>query len=511
VWQAYDPALQKDVAVKVPRTRRSTHTHSQTAFLNEARKAASLRHPAIVQVYDVGASEHGWYIVSEFIEGTSLRTRLEAGSLPFEQAARIVATVAGALHAAHLAGLVHRDVKSANILLDRDGNAYLTDFGLAIGEDELPGERYKISGTLAYMPPEQIRGDTHLMDGRADVYSLGAVLYELLTGRLPFRAEAYDEYLELILRREPRPPRSIAAVPEDLERICLKCLAKEVKDRYRTAQDLAADLETWLTGSPRTDASAPAAPVPRWVKPAVVSAIAVSVVAAIVCVVALGSFRDGSGSVSTQPGPGKEPFSGVTGKVPTVKELLWFKKGGSKWEVLPDTSELKVYSESTALLQLGETNADTWDFTATLRQPITKGGVGLFLGYRIDPQTRIADFELISLVAFPKGIEIQLTLQTYRTDAPFVGTTERMWNSVPLKGQQSENTFRLMVRDGRLREVRLNGEVIANFVKGPVNPPAAGAFGVFTQNSDGIYSKLRFNGITIPLLTEATPPTSERP
>src|SRR5262249_6167974 len=183
---------QKHVAVKAPLSGSPGHPHLRGTFLQEARKAASLRHPAIVQVYDVGESESGWDIVSEFVEGESLRGRMDAGRVPFERSARIIAPVAGALHAAHLAGLVHRDVKPSNILLDRTGNAYLTDFGLAVREDEQLAERSKVSGTLAYMSPEQISGDTHLMDGRADIYSLGAVLYDLLTGRALFRAGDID-------------------------------------------------------------------------------------------------------------------------------------------------------------------------------------------------------------------------------------------------------------------------------------------------------------------------------
>src|SRR5262249_46521604 len=165
--------------------------------------------------------------VREFVEGASLQARMAAGRLPFDRSARVIAAVAGALHAAHLAGLIHRDVKPGNILLDRSGNAYLTDFGMAVREEEQPAQRCKVAGTMAYMSPEQICGDTHLMDGRADIYSLGVVLYELLTGRPLFRADDLAGYRELILRREPRPPRSIDdTIPEELERICLKCLAK---------------------------------------------------------------------------------------------------------------------------------------------------------------------------------------------------------------------------------------------------------------------------------------------
>src|SRR5262249_57381583 len=127
-----DRVLQKRVAVKIQLPARPGRPVPPAAFLPEARKAASLRHPAIVQVYDVGESTWGWYIVSEFVEGESLYARTKAKRLPFAQTARIVATLAGALHAAHLAGICHRDVKPANILVDRAGNPYLTDFGLAV-------------------------------------------------------------------------------------------------------------------------------------------------------------------------------------------------------------------------------------------------------------------------------------------------------------------------------------------------------------------------------------------
>jgi hypothetical protein len=518
VWQAYDPGLQKDVAVKVPR--RSGRAVSPTTFLNEARKAASLRHPAIVQVYHVDESANGWYIVSEFIAGASLRARLDAGPLPVDQGARIVATVAGALHAAHRDGLVHRDVKPANILLDRVGNAYLTDFGLAIREDEQFRERSKVAGTMAYMPPEQIRGDTHLLDGRADVYALGAVLYEVLTGRLPFRAETYEEYLELILRREPRPPRSIAAVPEELERICLKCLAKDVKDRYRTAQDLAAELEVWLAGSTRSAEPAPVRPPVRRRSALYGGALGLLVVALGVGVTS--AVLDGR-SQRPLPEPVPAPAPGPAGapartedqgrKVPRVKELLCRNKAGAfGWEVLPETNELKVYTNTTSLLQVAETTDASWDFSATVQQLGKTWWVGLFLGHRINPRDATASFELVQLVPAGEKVYLQRVIGTYRPGDPVPSPTRSIYGTTAVTPflQPKGNTIKLIVRNNKLAEVHLNGRAIPELSRATVEPAADGGFGVYNQESDGVYSGLLFKGALIPLLAPA-PPAQEKP
>lgn len=247
VWRAHDPELQRPVAIKVPRPDRVGSQLQIDKFLLEARKAARLRHPAILPVYDVGREGDWCFIVCELIDGGDLARRIGDNRSNLVEAARVVAAVADALHFAHLSGLVHRDVKPANILLDQNGNPFLTDFGLATTEEEQRAEGGGILGTFPYMSPEQIRGDSDQVDGRTDIYSLGIVLYELLTGRRPFQGASWADWEEQILHREPRPPRSIVdTIPKELERICLQCLAKPVSQRYTTASDVAADLRQWL-------------------------------------------------------------------------------------------------------------------------------------------------------------------------------------------------------------------------------------------------------------------------
>ncbi len=263
VYLAQDDELKRRVAIKVPRRDRIECLRDAEMYLAEARTVASLDHPGIVPVYDVGRSEDGvCYVVSRFMEGGSLATKALESPCGHVGSAILAADVADALHHAHRHGLVHRDVKPGNILLDDLGRAYLADFGSALREEDW-GKPSASSGTPAYMSPEQVRGEGHRVDGRTDVYSLGVVLYGLLTFRLPFHAVDRRELFEQITTGEPRPPRQWDdSIPKELEWICLKAMAKRVSDRYATASDLAEDLRRFADVA-RAAGGATAGSVPR--------------------------------------------------------------------------------------------------------------------------------------------------------------------------------------------------------------------------------------------------------
>jgi hypothetical protein len=252
VYRARDTELDRWVAIKVPRAAAFATHRDEQRFLREARNAAGLRHPGVVRVHEVGIDGGLPFIVSDFIPGKTLADRIDEGRIAFKDAAELIARVADALDYAHEQRVTHRDIKPSNILLDASGHPHIADFGLARRAEEEAGITVEgqILGTPAYMAPEQAAGDHATVDWRSDIYALGVVLYEVLTGQRPFLGSR-SQVVHQVINAEPRRPRALEPlVPRDLETICLKAMAKERERRYATAAELAADLRRFLRCEP---------------------------------------------------------------------------------------------------------------------------------------------------------------------------------------------------------------------------------------------------------------------
>ncbi len=251
VYKARQLALNRTVALKMILAGQLASDTDVQRFYREARTAAVLQHPHIVAIHDVGAHDGQHFFSMDYVEGRSLADLVRDHPLPPREAARLVAQIAAAIQYAHEQGVLHRDLKPSNVLIDRAGQPRVTDFGLArpLEADKGLTASGAILGTPSYMPPEQASADRGKMGPASDVYSLGAVLYELVTGRPPFRAATPLDTVLQVLSAEPAAPRVLnPAVGRDLETIILKCLAKEPENRYPTARALAEDLQAYLDG-----------------------------------------------------------------------------------------------------------------------------------------------------------------------------------------------------------------------------------------------------------------------
>ena len=248
VYRALDEQLVRQVAVKVPHAHRMQHESQKSLYLEEARTLASLDHTGVVPIYDYGVLDDGrCYVVSKLIEGSSLSQVIAHSPLSWEVATPLLISIAETLHYVHSCKLIHRDIKPGNLLQDGEGRVYVADFGLAMHETHADSHQAG-AGTLNYMSPEQAGGEGHRIDSRSDLFSVGAVMYEMLTGVKPFKGADSQATLENVIKNDPVPISTYQPqVPAELNRICLKLLSKRAADRYQSGQELADDLHYFLS------------------------------------------------------------------------------------------------------------------------------------------------------------------------------------------------------------------------------------------------------------------------
>ena len=550
VYLSTDEALGRRVALKIPRLEKFKTPAKLREFLAEARTAAKLRHPGIVTIFDVGQFANGTnYIAMEYVAGQSLTDLMHAGRIPVPRAVDLLIKIAEAVHYAHSQGLVHRDLKPGNILIDDRGEPRVVDFGLAVHETAQAQLQGEVAGTPAYMSPEQFRGEVHRLDGRTDIWSLGCVFYQLLTGRCPFHGDVNQLYDE-VLNKAPKPPRQIDdRIPRELEAICFKCLSKSVDDRYTTAKDLADDLldlrptdRATIPPSPPSGESKNASYKRRsWWMTVVGSTLLASCLIGLLAASLSPRGQSNEGPAPPVPNPPiPVPITPLDGFVEShttagvwfpllkhkPKPLVFIESSMERWSYDDLREDVLVDAADIMLAELGETQAEEFKLQVSITKNSWSGGAGVFWGYSPrDPSNAGAGFRCQHIYGyyFHEGstpvFRLRRSTVEYGAKLPYM--------SRPLMGQntylqsvefptgdgtttpmgQGEKILEVRIRSGQVVSVKWGGVEIDGLIDSPktletVVPLPHGRFGIMNFGGTSRYSDARFQLVSEALKTE---------
>ena len=497
VYLAHDADLDRPVAIKVPRFDVPVSGETLQSFLEEARTAARLKHPGIVAVHEIARqADASHFIVMEYVEGQSLASEIAKRKLTQQQAVQIVAQAAAAVHYAHKKGLVHRDLKPGNILLDADGEVKIADFGLALHENEQRSRGGEFAGTPAFMSPEQIRRDTHRLDGRSDIWALGVILYELLTGKRPFNGTP-EQTADEVLHRSPKPLRQIQDdIDPVLETICLKCLAKDPDQRYSSCKDLADALNRWQQGKPQ---KAPRrSRLIRW--SAVALALAGCAAAAAAIIPGLSGRRDAPYLVDLAA----EPLMPLKLMDRPPEEIFPLDAPDQRWERRAQPPQIHVESNTSVFLGLGTTASDLYSLRVETSKVAPVGYASLFFGFQDAPREnglRRWRCQALSIHRNPGGAPyvVREVLRIHESPSGSWSLIrdyrgEVRIDDLPLDGA----TLEVTIRGGRVASVQAGGRLLRQLsdpAQGELDLPTKGRFGVVNSRGSTLFRDALFTSL----------------
>lgn len=457
VYKGFNETLEQFVAIKVPHDKRLKSKKIAAQFLQEARTTAQLDHPNIVSILDADRDSKGRiFIAMKWIEGQTLDAYVDAENPGLDERIDIMCQVAEAVHYANKNGYIHRDLKPKNIMVATDGRVYVTDFGLAIHEANQFQHRGEIAGTVPYMSPEQLRGESHFVDCRTDVWALGVMLYELLSGKRPFSRKS--DLVEEILERTPKPVQlANEDVPAAYNEVCLRALKKQVDERIPTAKEFRDEL-----------IRAREVGTSRLLK---IALAFLPILLGVILIVVAVSNRDPETTQANE-------------RTLVVEPLSFPKRDSSKWSVVD--GELDVTTDAPSLFTFQEIDHDEFQFSIDFYQTPWLGGFGLVFG--LDGER----FQMIRVVRVDVG-EYAVNREVVETvrspaDGPTTTVCDQRTHNIARQEAGEKSRFKrltITVKNGKLAQVTLDGEVLPEMCESRKPSlsklPTRGHIGVFVD------------------------------